>query len=80
MDGPDGDPAHDDMRALFGDYARGRLDDWQRGVVDQHLYWCLDCRSALRAILQPDDAQDRVAEPDERRVAPARRRMRWLRW
>ena len=74
MDGPDGDPSHDDLRALFGDYARGRLDDWQRAVVDQHLYWCLDCRLALRATLQPDG----VAEPGERRATPARRwRMRW---
>ena len=69
MDGPGGD--HDDVRALFADYAQGRLDDWQRAVVDQHLYWCLECRSALRAILQPDDdAPDRAAPP-------RRRCMRW---
>ena len=63
---PMDDPTHDDVRALFGDYARGRLDDWQRAVVDQHLFWCLDCRSALRALLQPHDD-----EPE--RAAPARR-------
>ena len=70
MTGPDGDPTHDDLRALFGDYTQGRLDDWQRAVVDQHLYWCLDCRSALRAILQPDDEQERPL----RRWSPKARR------
>ena len=74
MDGPDDDPTHDDVRALFDDHARGRLDDWQRAVVDQHLYWCLGCRLDLRATLHPD----RAAEPDERPAAPRRRwRMRW---
>ena len=73
MDVPDGDPTHDDLRALFDDYARCRLDDWQRAVVDQHLYWCLPCRSALRAILQPDDAQDRPAVSRRWRVRATRK-------
>ena len=34
MTGPD-DRTHDDMRALFGDYARGKLDDWQRARTDR---------------------------------------------
>ena len=73
MDGADDDSTHADLRALFDDYARGRLDDWQRAVVDQHLYWCLPCRSALRAILQPDDAQYRPAPSRWWRVRTTRK-------
>ena len=56
MTGPD-DRTHDAMRALFGDYARDRLDDWQRAVLEQHLFWCLPCREELRATLQRDRDQ-----------------------
>ena len=56
MTGPD-DRTHDDMRALFGDYASGKLDDWQRAVLEQHLFWCLPCREELRASLQRDRDQ-----------------------
>jgi hypothetical protein len=34
-----------------GDDARGKLDDWQRAVVDQ------PCRTELRAVLQRDRDQ-----------------------
>lgn len=51
MTGPD-DRTHDDVRALFGDYAGGKLNDWQRAVLEQHLFWCLPCREELRATLQ----------------------------
>ena len=71
MDAPDHDPAHDDLRALLGDYARGRLDDWQRAVVDQHVFWCLDCRTALRAALQPERTGEPCDDP-----APSVRRWR----
>jgi hypothetical protein len=66
VDGAGDDSTHADLRALFDDYARGRLDDWQRAVVDQHLFWCLDCRSALRALLQPDDDPPQPPAPPRR--------------
>ncbi|MEU4562188.1 zf-HC2 domain-containing protein [Actinoplanes sp. NPDC023936] len=73
--------------ALLTAYAEGRAPEADAWSVEAHLVACAACRAELAAVMAPPDlrllhdVRDAVlSRPPQPLPAPARQRVRWLRW
>lgn len=45
---------HEECQGLFDDYTKGRLNDWEQALVQEHLVNCGECSNALVKFIEKE--------------------------